>query len=65
MAHQWRNGFCAITIGALRKTNGAKSAPLGFSNGAPMAQWRFARRVTVTLPRAVDFVYSDLVIARV
>jgi hypothetical protein len=38
MAHQWRMRVCAIIIGALGKTNGAKSAPLGFSNGAPMAQ---------------------------
>jgi hypothetical protein len=30
MAHQWRTRVCAITIGALGKTNGAKSAPLGF-----------------------------------
>jgi hypothetical protein len=38
MAHQWRGRVCAITIGALGKTNGAKHAPLGFSqwsaNGA-------------------------------
>jgi hypothetical protein len=30
MAHQWRTRVCAITIGALGKTNGAKRAPLGF-----------------------------------
>jgi hypothetical protein len=38
MAHQWRRQVCAITIGALGKTNGAKRAPLGFfqwsANGA-------------------------------
>jgi hypothetical protein len=38
MAHQWRRPVCAITIGALGKTNGAKRAPLGFfqwsANGA-------------------------------
>jgi hypothetical protein len=30
MAHQRRKRVCAITIGALGKTNGAKGAPLGF-----------------------------------
>jgi hypothetical protein len=30
MAHQWRTRVCAIIIGALGKTNGAKHAPLGF-----------------------------------
>jgi hypothetical protein len=34
MAHQWRTRVYGITIGALGKTNGAKSAPLGF------VQWR-------------------------
>jgi hypothetical protein len=37
-AHQWRTRVCAITIGALGKTDGAMRAPLGFvqwsANGA-------------------------------
>jgi hypothetical protein len=31
MAQQWRTRGCAIVIDALGKTNGANSAPLGFS----------------------------------
>jgi hypothetical protein len=38
MAHQWRRLICAVVKLRLVKPNGALGTPLGFSNGASMAQ---------------------------
>ena len=43
MAHQWRKGVCAIIIGALGKTNGATSAPLGFVQWSANGAMAFSR----------------------
>jgi hypothetical protein len=41
MAHQWRKPFCAVIDWCPKeKAMAHLLAPLAFSNGAPMAQWR-------------------------